>query len=140
MMHTEMEILTMYRQAKDKTKQIGIMAELNQCQKREIIEILQSHGEKVDGRILGGMRSGKARRAAPAEPKAEQAGPKTEQAGPKAEQAGPDPERPAARSSSDLPGILIIDGVMLRYVRRLIETENRVGLMEIMAFLLEGSG
>ena len=58
---TDLEILTTYRQAADKNKQIGILAELTGKSKLQIIEILRAGGEKVDGRIVGGARGGKAR-------------------------------------------------------------------------------
>jgi len=41
------EILREYRQARYPMKQIGILADENQCAKREIVEILMTAGEKV---------------------------------------------------------------------------------------------
>lgn len=52
---TDLEILTTYRQAADKKKQIGILAELTGKDKLEIVEILRAGGEKLDGRMVGGM-------------------------------------------------------------------------------------
>lgn len=125
MVNTELEIVSIYRQAKDKTKQIGILAELNGCPKAEIIEILQRGGEKVDGRILGGMkRKGQ---------KAERTEPKTERTEPKAERTEP-------QAAPAIPDRLTVEGTMLRYVRYLIETELRDRLAEVMAFLLDEAG
>lgn len=44
------EIVTSYKQAKDKKKQITILSQLNLCTTDEIIEILKANG--VDGRSL----------------------------------------------------------------------------------------
>lgn len=49
---TNEEIARDYRQAKDGLKQAKILAELNQCSKEKIVEILQEQGVKVDGRLL----------------------------------------------------------------------------------------
>lgn len=46
------EIAIEYKQAKNKLKQVNILAELNQCPKAEIIKILQEQGVQVDGRLL----------------------------------------------------------------------------------------
>ena len=46
------EIAIEYKQAKDKLKQVNILAELNECPKAEIIRILQEQGVQVDGRLL----------------------------------------------------------------------------------------
>jgi len=62
---TNEEIARDYRQAKDGLKQAKILAELNQCSKEKIVEILQEQGVKVDGRLL---QKGKPK--APARPKA----------------------------------------------------------------------
>lgn len=62
---TNEEIARDYRQAKDGLKQAKILADLNQCSKEKIVEILQEQGVKVDGRLL---RKGKPQ--APARPKA----------------------------------------------------------------------
>lgn len=43
------EIVASYRQAADLKKQIGILAELNACEKRDIVEILREAGEPVPG-------------------------------------------------------------------------------------------
>jgi hypothetical protein len=74
---TNEEIARDYRQAKDGLKQAKILAELNQCSKDRIVEILLEQGVKVDGRLL---QKGKPK--APARPKAPT---------PKPEAAGPDP-------------------------------------------------
>ena len=44
------EIVTSYKQAKDKKKQITVLSQLNLCTTDEIIEILKANG--VDGRSL----------------------------------------------------------------------------------------
>lgn len=44
------EIVTNYKQAKDKKKQITILSQLNLCTTDEIIEILKANG--IDGRSL----------------------------------------------------------------------------------------
>ena len=49
---TPEEIAREYRTAKDGLKQAKILAELNQCSKEKIVEILQEQGVKVDGRLL----------------------------------------------------------------------------------------
>ena len=46
------EIAREYRTAKDGLKQAKILAELNQCSKDKIVEILLQQGVKVDGRLL----------------------------------------------------------------------------------------
>lgn len=47
---SEGEILTSYRQAKDKKEQIRILADLNLCSPSDIREVLKKNG--VDGRTL----------------------------------------------------------------------------------------
>lgn len=54
---TDNEILQMYKESKDKKKQIEIIADLTLCSKSEIIDILKSQG--VDGRQLPRPRSAK---------------------------------------------------------------------------------
>lgn len=44
MQMTSFDIVKSYREAKDKTKQVRILADLNACSKSEIIEILKSGG------------------------------------------------------------------------------------------------
>ena len=44
------EILASYKNASSKTKQIGILAELNACTRDDIIEILEQMGESVPKR------------------------------------------------------------------------------------------
>lgn len=85
---TNEEIARDYRQAKDGLKQAKILAELNQCSKEKIVEILQAQGVKVDGRLL---QKGKPH-AAP-KPKAETA--------PKAEPAPVEQPEPEARQDPD---------------------------------------
>lgn len=46
------EIVTEYRQAKSRMKQIGILADQNLCSKGEIIDILLSYGEEVPKNML----------------------------------------------------------------------------------------
>lgn len=53
---SEQEILSNYRQAKNKSAQIGILAELNICEKKMIIEILERHGIKVGGTKMAGRK------------------------------------------------------------------------------------
>lgn len=43
----EKEIIEMYRESKNKSAQIGILAELNATRKSKIIGILYKHGEKI---------------------------------------------------------------------------------------------
>ena len=53
---TELEVVSMYRQAKNKTKQVAILAQLNACTSQDIIDVLIAHG--VDRRSLPRNRSG----------------------------------------------------------------------------------
>ena len=46
---TDNEIINEYRLAKAKQKQIGILADLNVCSKREIVDVLARAGEKLPG-------------------------------------------------------------------------------------------
>ena len=46
---TDGEIVASYRQAKLPLKQIGILADLNQCGKKEIVEILREAGCELPG-------------------------------------------------------------------------------------------
>lgn len=50
---TDGEVVTSFRQAKDKREQIKILAELNCCRKDEILSILTSAGEDVSEYIAG---------------------------------------------------------------------------------------
>lgn len=130
-MWTELEIVSTYRQAADKRKQIGILAELTGKDKLEIVEILRAGGEKVDGRVIGGMKGGKARAKKEAETK-----------------AAPDPAATAANEARAYDW-LTIDGAMLRYLRHLAgrldncgevyKTEIKLRIADIVSFLLEGS-
>lgn len=45
MQMTESEIVRNYREAKNKREQITILADLNRCEKEEIVEILLKNGE-----------------------------------------------------------------------------------------------
>lgn len=60
MQMTPEEIVAEYRQAKSPLKQIGILADLNQCSKKEITAILTAQGEALPGQY--------GRRAAPRAP------------------------------------------------------------------------
>ena len=51
---TTEEIIREYREAKDRVKQVGILAEQNCCTKRAIAELLRENGEDVDGRFFRG--------------------------------------------------------------------------------------
>lgn len=44
---TNEEICRDYRLAKQKVKQIGILADLNECTRKEIVEILKASGEEL---------------------------------------------------------------------------------------------
>ena len=135
-MWTDLEIVSTYRQAADKNKQIGILAELTGKSKLQIIGILQAGGEKVDGRIVGGARGGKARAKKEAEIKSALDQPQPE----------PDPEATVADAAKAYEW-LTIDGQMLQYLRRLeaqLKTAEekekpaiRVRMGEILSFLLE---
>ena len=52
MIMTKDEILKDYRLAKNQTKQIGVLADLNCCTKREIVNLLLEAGEHVPGNFL----------------------------------------------------------------------------------------
>lgn len=47
MQYTEGEIVREYNQARYKNKQIGILAQLNTCQRKDIIEILERNGVEI---------------------------------------------------------------------------------------------
>lgn len=131
---TDLEILTTYRQAADKNKQIGILAELTGKSKLQIIEILRAGGEKVDGRVLGGVKGGKARAKKEAEAKPKPV---------------PEPTATVANAAKAYEW-LTIDGEMLRYLRHLaemhtegtgsVEEDLRITeqIADIVVFLLEG--
>lgn len=46
------EILISYRNAKNQSEQIGVLADLNCCSRPEMAQWLYDHGEHVDGRAL----------------------------------------------------------------------------------------
>lgn len=46
---TNEEIVRDYKLAKTKQKQIGILADLNQCKKADIVEILKAAGQELPG-------------------------------------------------------------------------------------------
>lgn len=48
---TPEDICKEYRTAKSPLKQIGVLAELNACTKKEIVEVLTEHGEKLPGNV-----------------------------------------------------------------------------------------
>lgn len=48
---TPEDICKEYRTAKNRVKQIGVLAELNACSKKEIVDILQENGEKLPGNV-----------------------------------------------------------------------------------------
>ena len=47
MKYADDDILQLYREAKDKTKEIKILAELNACKTKDIRDFLKSHGVEV---------------------------------------------------------------------------------------------
>lgn len=51
---SEKDIVRTYMMAKEKGKQIKILAELNCCSKEDIINILKRHGVDVNGRVFNG--------------------------------------------------------------------------------------
>ena len=51
---TEGEIIRDYAEAKDKNKQIGILADMNLVTKKEMAQWLADHGQQVDKRLLAG--------------------------------------------------------------------------------------
>ena len=53
MFMSEFEIISSYRQAKCKTQQINILAEMNLCERSDIIELLQLNGEMPQKNIGG---------------------------------------------------------------------------------------
>ena len=52
MQMTEKSIISMYRQSRNKSTQIGILAELNNTRKSRIIGILSRNGEKIPERDM----------------------------------------------------------------------------------------
>ena len=46
---TDSEIIRDYKEASNKVKQIGILADMNECKKGRIIEILLAHGVDIPG-------------------------------------------------------------------------------------------
>ena len=53
---TKDEIIRDYRAAKSKQNQIGVLADLNCCKARDIVNILLEAGEHVPGNFLPGQR------------------------------------------------------------------------------------
>lgn len=51
---TEADIIRDYLEAKDKNKQVGILADMNLCTKKEMAQYLADHGMVVDKRLLAG--------------------------------------------------------------------------------------
>lgn len=56
---TNEEIVRDYRAAKNRTKQIGILADRNGCSKRGIVDILLEAGEEIPGNFLNKGKKGK---------------------------------------------------------------------------------
>ncbi len=56
---TNEEIIREYREAKTPMKQIGILADENQCSKKEIVDILLAAGEQVPQNFLNKPRAPK---------------------------------------------------------------------------------
>ena len=56
MIMTTEEIVREYREAKDRVKQINILADENQCKRKEIAALLREAGEDVDGRFFRGEK------------------------------------------------------------------------------------
>lgn len=48
---TPEDICKEYRTSKNRVKQIGVLAELNACTKKEIVEVLKENGEKLPGNV-----------------------------------------------------------------------------------------
>ena len=53
---TDGEICEMYRTAKEKAKEIKILAECNATSKEKIVNVLEAGGYKVDKRVLNSSR------------------------------------------------------------------------------------
>lgn len=68
MVMTNDEIVADYRAAKNRIKQIGILAEQNLCSKQKICEVLEECGEKIPGNF---RTKPMAKAVAPDEPKKE---------------------------------------------------------------------
>ena len=58
MVMTNEEIIREYREAKSPTKQIGILADQNQCSRKDILAILQEAGCEVPGWYRGKKSAG----------------------------------------------------------------------------------
>lgn len=65
MIMTDEEICRDYRLAKNKANQITVLADQNQCNRKEIIAVLLENGEKVDKRLIGHPNPRKSEQAAP---------------------------------------------------------------------------
>jgi hypothetical protein len=50
---TPEEICRAYRLAKNKANELTVLADLNQCGRKEILAILEAGGDKIDGRLYG---------------------------------------------------------------------------------------
>lgn len=68
---SEEEIVRNYRQAKEKTKQVQILADLNVCKPADIIEVLSQNGYTYEqlGRVAGAYNVKKQKPAPDEEPK-----------------------------------------------------------------------
>lgn len=54
---TNEEICRAYRLAKNKANEVGVLADLNDCDRKKILAILEEGGEKVDKRLYGRKRT-----------------------------------------------------------------------------------
>lgn len=68
---SEEEIVRNYRQAKEKTKQVQILADLNVCKPADIIEVLSQNGYTYEqlGRVAGAYNVKKQKPASDEKPK-----------------------------------------------------------------------
>ena len=125
-MYTEGEIVTMYRQAKDKDKEIDALTHLTLKDEQEIVEILRRNGQKVDGRKHRQKKEAKAK----PEPKPQ-----------------PDPTATVANVAKAYDWITV-DGQMLKYLRHLAgqlpeaasdieEADIKLHIADVMLFLLK---
>lgn len=119
------EIVRRYRQAKNKRQQVNILAQLNSCEKDEIIEVLKQEGI-TDKQLPRSERSDKGKKKS-AEPAAEAR--ETETTAPA--ESGKEPEASKPEEQKNEPhnnpadvNILIIENDELRKQLALIRLEN----------------